>query len=85
MPPRYVVQALDSIETQTLPPAEVIVVDDGRRIGLPDAAQGHASRLRSHSSVDFTYSGGYVFRADEVAPNRKGCRSGGGHIRVSEW
>jgi glycosyltransferase involved in cell wall biosynthesis len=43
---RYVAAALDSVLSQTLPPNEIIVVDDGSTDGTPDVLRTYARQIR---------------------------------------
>ncbi|MBV9469465.1 MAG: glycosyltransferase family 2 protein [Abitibacteriaceae bacterium] len=44
---RYLTQAIDSALNQTLPPAEIIVVDDGSTDNTPDVMGSYGHRIRS--------------------------------------
>ena len=46
---RYLGEALESVVAQTVPPFEVIVVDDGSTDSTAAVAQGYAPRVRVHS------------------------------------
>jgi glycosyltransferase involved in cell wall biosynthesis len=49
---RYVSQAIDCVLTQTLPPDEILVVDDGSADGTGEVVQRYADRVRYYKQAN---------------------------------